>query len=295
MHKYLRAVGFSNLSDREQYDELIKNIALDATDRVYTSYDDKYMIAMYTKDYAPGVGISVVGVFDENNRFFFEYAYPYVRGNNVSSYEDISVERHSDKESYAGVCDEARLGVSLIFYIQNVVPYIRVKNAGLLPIRGTSVTLSALSLEGTIVMPLAKSEDSRAQAIKSGTERMKLVEAARRGDGSALESLTLNDLDTYSAVSRKIVTEDVFTLVDTYFMPYGAECDLYSILGEILLIENLTNNLTGDELVKLTLVCNEIILDICINKQDLYGEPAIGRRFKGIIWLQGNINYPNPS
>ena len=295
MHKYLRAVGFSNLSDREQYDELIKNIALDATDRVYTSYNDKYMIAMYTKDYAPGVGISVVGVFDENNRFFFEYAYPYVRGNNVSSYEDISVERHSDKESYAGVCDEARLGVSLIFYIQNVVPYIRVKNAGLLPIRGTSVTLSALSLEGTIVMPLAKSEDSRAQAKKSGTERMKLVEAARRGDGSALESLTLNDLDTYSAVSRKIVTEDVFTLVDTYFMPYGAECDLYSILGEILLIENLTNNLTGDELVKLTLVCNEIILDICINKQDLYGEPAIGRRFKGIIWRQGNINYPNPS
>ena len=295
MHKYLRAVGFSKLSDREQYDELIKQIALDATDRVYTSYDDKYMIAMYTKDYAPGVGISVVGVFDENNRFFFEYAYPYVRGNNVSSYEDISVERHSDKESYAGVCDEARLGVSLIFYIQNVVPYIRVKNAGLLPIRGTSVTLSALSLEGTIVMPLAKSEDSRAQAIKSGTERMKIVEAARRGDGSALESLTLNDLDTYSAVSRKIVTEDVFTLVDTYFMPYGAECDLYSILGEILLIENLTNSLTGDELVKLTLVCNEIILDICINKQDLYGEPAIGRRFKGIIWLQGNINYPNPS
>ena len=295
MHKYLRAVGFSKLSDREQYDELIKQIALDATDRVYTSYDDKYMIAMYTKDYAPGVGISVVGVFDENNRFFFEYAYPYVRGNNVSSYEDISVERHSDKESYAGVCDEARLGVSLIFYIQNVVPYIRVKNAGLLPIRGTSVTLSALSLEGTIVMPLAKSEDSRAQAIKSGTERMKLVEAARRGDGLALESLTLNDLDTYSAVSRKIVTEDVFTLVDTYFMPYGAECDLYSILGEILLIENLTNSLTGDELVKLTLVCNEIILDICINKQDLYGEPAIGRRFKGIIWLQGNINYPNPS
>ena len=295
MHKYLRAVGFSKLSDREQYDELIKQIDLDATDRVYTSYDDKYMIAMYTKDYAPGVGISVVGVFDENNRFFFEYAYPYVRGNNVSSYEDISVERHSDKESYAGVCDEARLGVSLIFYIQNVVPYIRVKNAGLLPIRGTSVTLSALSLEGTIVMPLAKSEDSRAQAIKSGTERMKLVEAARRGDGSALESLTLNDLDTYSAVSRKIVTEDVFTLVDTYFMPYGAECDLYSILGEILLIENLTNSLTGDELVKLTLVCNEIILDICINKQDLYGEPAIGRRFKGIIWLQGNINYPNPS
>ena len=26
------------------------------------------------------------------------------------------------------------------------------------------------------------------------------------------------------------------------------------------------------------------------HRQDLYGEPQIGRRFKGTIWLQGKIN-----
>ena len=34
-----------------------------------------------------------------------------------------------------------------------------------------------------------------------------------------------------------------------------------------------------------------MIFDVCINSEDLMGEPAVGRRFKGVIWMQGNINY----
>ena len=61
-----------------------------------------------------------------------------------------------------------------------------------------------------------------------------LLSAARNGDQEAMESLTLDDIDTYSKVSRRLITEDVFTIVETYFMPYGVECDEYSILGEII-------------------------------------------------------------
>ena len=42
----------------------------------------------------------------------------------------------------------------------------------------------------------------------------------------------------------------------------------------------------------MTLECNEMTLEVCINKIDLYGEPMVGRRFKGVVWLQGYINYP---
>ena len=42
----------------------------------------------------------------------------------------------------------------------------------------------------------------------------------------------------------------------------------------------------------MTLNCNDMIFDMCINQDDLYGEPAVGRRFKGIIWMQGYINFP---
>ena len=292
MHKYLRAVGFASLKRRSDYELLVQKIALEGRDRAYTSIDDEYMLSVYSEEFAPGIGVSVVGQFNEDNQFYFEYAYPYLKGNMVSSYEDISVDRHAAKESYAGVCDEARLGVTLIFYLQNIIQYIRVMNAGLLPVKGTSVTLSALSIQGMIMMPLAKTDSDRDFVKKAGNDRIKLVEAARRGDEQAMESLTLDDMDTYTAISRKIRKDDIFTLVDTYFMPYGVECDQYSVLGEILNTELVTNTMTGEEIYKLQINCNEIIMDMCINKLDLFGEPEVGRRFKGIIWLQGYINYP---
>ena len=99
-------------------------------------------------------------------------------------------------------------------------------------------------------------------------------------------------MDMYSTLTKRIQKEDVYTIVDTYFMPYGVECDQYSILAEILECEKISNTITNEELYRMKLLCNELTFDLCINEKDLYGEPAVGRRFKGIIWLQGYINYP---
>ena len=123
--------------------------------------------------------------------------------------------------------------------------------------------------------------------------RNQLIDAARKGDEDAIETLTLEDMDTYTSISKKILTEDVFSLVDTYFMPYGVECDQYSIMGEILDISLRTNRITQEEIYVMRLSCNDLQFDVCINKQDLYGEPQAGRRFKGVVWMQGYINYPS--
>ena len=74
-------------------------------------------------------------------------------------------------------------------------------------------------------------------------------------------------------------------------MPYGFGSDMYSVIGDIRDVSETKNSLTGEELVKLVIECNDIGLDICINKKDLLGEPQIGRRFKGIIWLQGQVAF----
>ena len=127
---------------------------------------------------------------------------------------------------------------------------------------------------------------------KSSITRARLLNAARKGDEEAIESLTLDDMDTYTAISKKIQKEDVFSLVDTSFMPYGVECDHYSILAEIIDYSKIKNKITGEKIYLMTLNCNDMIFDMCINQDDLYGEPAVGRRFKGIIWMQGYINFP---
>ena len=41
----------------------------------------------------------------------------------------------------------------------------------------------------------------------------------------------------------------------------------------------------------MTLECNDMYVDICVNAKDLLGVPEIGRRFKGNIWLQGQLNF----
>jgi hypothetical protein len=33
-----------------------------------------------------------------------------------------------------------------------------------------------------------------------------------------------------------------------------------------------------------------MLIDMCINSEDLLGEPAAGRRFRGNIWLQGQLD-----
>ncbi len=292
MHKYMRAIGFSQLTDRREEQKLITDIIMNATHRAYTSNGEETILAEFCEDFAQDMGIAVCGEFDAEDKFTYDYFYPYLRGTGVSSYEDVSVERHADKESYAGICDDIKVGVSLIFYLQNIVPYVKAQHMDMLPVRGTTLTLSGLSISGNIILPIGKDESEKQKIQKASMSRNKLIAAARKGDEEAIESLTLEDMDIYTSISKKILTEDVFTLVDTYFMPYGVECDQYSVLGEILDISQRTNGITREEIYVMRISCNDLEFDVCINKRDLYGEPQVGRRFKGVIWMQGYINYP---
>ena len=273
--------------------KIIVDSIVNADEREYVSNDDDIILAEFCKDFAENIGIAVCGEFDSEDKFSFDYYYPYLRGTGISSEEDVSVERHAGTESFAGVCDDIKVGVSLIFYLQNRIPYIKARDNKKLPVRGTTLTLSALSLQGKVMMPIIKNEKDKKKINKVSKNRNTLIDAARRGDEDAIESLTLEDMDTYTAISKKIQKEDVFTLVDTYFMPYGVECDHYSILGEILDCNKVTNRITNEEIYQMTISCNDLVFDVCINAEDLYGEPQVGRRFKGSIWMQGYINFPD--
>lgn len=292
MHKYLRAIGYSKIESQRQLQEIINDIIHTAKSRAYTKNKKGFVFAEYSKEISENIGIMVRGQFEEDNTFIYSHYFPYIKGSLISSVEDISVERFAEKEAYVGICDDIKVGVYLMFYLQNTVDYRRVKKTNMFPVEGATLTLAALSCKGTIMMPIVKNEIEKNKSDKASKFRNILIEAARKGDEDAIETLTLDDMDTYTTISRKIRKADVFTLVDTSFMPNGVECDQYSVLGEIIDTILVENKVTKEELYRMTVLCNEIKFDICINKEDLYGEPLIGRRFKGIVWMQGKINYP---
>lgn len=290
MHRYLRAVGFSSVQKKEDVDELIRftSECYQTEETAVTAEGEEF--SERRKAFAEQMGLLVRGVYNENDEYQPEYCIPYFTGKTERFYEDMAIERHAEKESYAGVCDDMNLGVSLIFYLQNVTEYLNRKRYGRMENVSASLILSGLSVEGKILMPVYQKMPVVSE-IKSSQERSRMIQAARDGDEEAIENLTLEDMDTYSMISRRIEEEDVFSIVTTHFMPCGVECDHYNVMGEILNVDLRENNKTHEKIYVMTIESNGIILDVCINQQDLMGEPAPGRRFRGIIWLQGVVNF----
>ena len=291
MHQYLQAIGFNNIYNRRDLKKLLKNVETEFTHQTVVSYNPEEDFCEFQKEYGQCIGITLCGEMDENEVFDQAYYFPYFEGSGITTYADIVIERKIEKEQYVGMCEDSKVGISLIFTVQNGVEYMRESQAGFTAGLTTSVTFSGLSLGGTILLPVVKNEKMMKNEQMDSDNRQMLINAARNGDQSAIETLTLDDIDTYSQVSRRLANEDVFSIVDTYFMPYGVECDLYSIMGEILAVRTRQNTMTGVKLYQMKLNVNGLKFDICVPADSVMGEPEIGRRYKGTIWLQGYINF----
>lgn len=291
MHQYLRSIGFGAYKTKKELEAVLKAIIENPDDKLLVEQEQGTVFAQLECRYGEDFGIAVCGEYDEDGNFDMEYYVPFFQGYDITTYETPIVERHAAKESYSGLCDDFRVGISIIFYVSNVVEYKRAL-AGQSIDRGIhGVKLTGMSTRGTILMPLAKTESQRMADIEASIQRGQLISAAKKGDEQAIESLTLEDLDTFSMVGRRINKEDVLTIVESYFMPRGIECDQYSILGEIKDYRLVENTWTKEKVYVIMVNCNELYFDVCINQQDLYGVPEIGRRLKADIWLQGQIAY----
>jgi hypothetical protein len=286
----MRAIGF-NLDNRIQLKKVLRETKRNFTHKTITSYRRNEDFCEYKKECGVRIGVTLSGGLDLEERFDQDFYFPYFTGSGITTYAEVIIERKYEKEQYVGVCEDPNIGISLIFFLQNGIEFMKEQQLGITPAGNTSVTFSGLALSGKILFPVLKNESMIRSEREASNNRKKLIHAARNGDQTAIETLTLDDIDTYSTVSRRLLNEDVFSIVDTYFMPYGVECDLYAILGEILKVRLVENIYTKVKLYHLTLEINELQFDICVPAKELMGEPAVGRRFKGNIWLQGHINF----
>lgn len=291
MHKYLKAIGYGNISTRKKLNTFLKEMEEHYSSHELISVETESDFCEYQKECGAGIGVALCGDMDMEENFFRQYYYPYFIGSGISSYADISVEKRMDREAYVGICEDVKVGISLIFHLQNVLEYMKENQLSGGRMKFGSVTLSGLCNSGTVLFPVLKTKELEKRSREESRNRMMLLSAARNGDQTAMESLTLDDIDIYSKVSKRLVTEDVFSIVDTYFMPYGVECDRYSILGEILELHTIENEETREELYVMKLDVNELQFDVCVPVKEVLGEPAVGRRFKANMWLQGRINF----
>lgn len=294
MHTYLRAIGFSKLEKKAELDVLLKKAVQEYTDKQVVQVQGEKQFVEFTKEIAPDCGLRICGEYDSEGVFSEEYYFPFLTGSMISSSEEVLIERQSDKEAYIGACDDLRLEFSLIFHLINAADYLKVSGKEPEKQKNSSISFSGLSVEGKILLPVVRSADYANERQKKVQKRTAMLMAARNGDEEAMESLTEEDMDIFNTVTKRAQNEDLYSIIDNNFMPYGFGSDIYSIIADINGFEWVENSLSGETICRLNLSCNGISLDVCINEADLMGEPQVGRRFKGVIWLQGLVEFGYP-
>ena len=218
MHSFLRSIGFSEITkDIDIFPFLQITIVSPDMKSSYEKPDGEVFVEL-KKEFGYRIGLAVCGSYLEEQAFHIEYFYPYFRGEYESTNEEIEIERHADKNSYAAICDDVRLGITLIYYLQNISEFFKTAEGKMFSKTGTTV-LSALSTEGKIILPVEQVDTNRRSQMKKFMKRSNLLSAAKEGDEEAIENLTMEDIDLYSMLSRRVSNEDLLTIIDTSMMP----------------------------------------------------------------------------
>lgn len=208
-------------------------------------------------------------------------------------FENITIQKQTDKESYAGVCEDYHLGMTIIFYVINIADYAKSKWLNYSNRQITKVKFSALSVAGTVLLGMHHSKHQIAVESKGRNRRNQLLDAARNGDTDAMEQLTYDEMNTYTSISSRVIKEDVLSIIDTSFMPCGVECDHYMVIGNIYAVEKLQNIYSKEIVYNLLIEANGLMINVGINEADLQENQrsADGSAVKSGYKCRDNIIY----
>ena len=289
MHSYLRAIGFSKYKTRKQLESIYSSTLRNPNRKMITTISIDTSLIQFEKDFGNSFGLTLIGEYGIDGELSIEHYYPYIKASSYMEYDRIFIEKQTDKESYAGVCEDLKLGVSLIFYLQNISDYAKSQWFNYSNKNLSKVRFSALSTDGVILLGIQKSKFQRIGDVLDRRFRDDLMSSYKKGDKDALDYLAQNEMVVYESVSERMKKEDLLSIIETSIMPYGFECDHYMVIGNIINVQEEKNTITDETIYNLLIETYDILINVGINSMDLQGEPKEGRRFRGEIWLQGHV------
>ena len=174
----------------------------------------------------------------------------------------------------------------MLFRSQNVVEYIEGEKAKKSCKR---VNVVALAEEGTIVLPIEKDEEEETYEKEERDKLKAILQKMKDGDEEAKQQLEAEERELDDQLKQRLREEDFLTIMSGYFIPTTLEDATYAMLGDITKIRKVKNCFTDEKMYVFTLSVNEMPLDVLIQEKTLVGMRAIGMRFMGTGWLQGQV------
>ncbi len=319
MHKFLRAIGLASIDSGRSIDEIIEYATHDAVRGESVVYntrssevfeDGMYYRAQIYHPMCKGAGIAIRGFYSPyTDRFITSYYFPYVDGVGNGEAATVYAEPDVGHDGYFGQATGHDALEDAIFYIKNSIDY-EIHSSGETSAQDCRIKLSALSVGGKIILgTFADKKSSHTSHTPENLVNLHNIdkipsfmelnpdELLDTDDdivpysGEKSEPDFAKDIGMIARLFDRISKEDVFSIVDSSFYPDGLESNVYYVVGNILSLDSRVNTLTGEEIYVMNLECNDICFNLMINKEDLYGEPEVGRRFLGSIWLLGELIY----
>ena len=93
-----------------------RKVLAEPTRKTVTSVSADTKIIQLDRDFGDGFGLSLVGEIAADGSLSIEHYFPYVTSDQLTNQERIYIEKHGDKEAFAGISDSYELGMTLIFF-----------------------------------------------------------------------------------------------------------------------------------------------------------------------------------
>lgn len=289
MEQYLSAVGFKEMVQKEEIDNIIQDVLNAPTEKYISNFGEDKIKVEYCKRFGNELGIIIRGELDANEEVKINSIIPYKKGNNLMEIREVDVMDYEDKDDFYVSFEDRKTGTPITFCLQNVIDYLDIDKEEDAYI--DYVSLVAMSVEGTVILPINKEDIDIMVEEEEEKWRASLLELAREGDEEAIQLLEIDADQNEEIFQMRFQNEDLLSILEGYFIPYGLEDEQYSLMGTIEAYSLEINSYTQEEVYILDLLCLNFRLEVCINKKDLIGVPSKGMRFKGICKVYGQVEF----
>lgn len=293
MNSSIKAIGFSDVENKESWNELVTDVLTEPSRTFMRKYEDNKVIVEYHKEYGEQTYVLVRVALGEHlgkqPKIYIEECEPYVEAKYLLDVIDLEIEDTEDDLVFYVVCEEAATGIQMVFWLQNVIEYLDCMEEDEVDYEGVSVV--GIATEGTIVLPIEKDEDDNEYENTEREYLRAMLQRAKEGDQEAIDILESEERELDQQLKERLRKEDFLTVMDGYFLPATNEEATYAVLGVIDELDTRKNHKTKEEMYWMRININGMQIEVMINKNDLVGLPYVGMRFMGTCWMQGTVEF----
>jgi len=295
MDVFMRAVGFTRDNFFKNINRITKELEDKPDKKVVFDCGDLGLFVECYKMYGNGIGVLARGTVDNYDNLNIDSCEAFALCSRDFAVNKYIVEFAENQPLI--VFEDIGTGNELVFALQNRIDYLRDEQKFIN--HGRSVTYSrelgivkrlvnyaAFSVYGSIILPVYK-ENDEADGEAGNYEDI----SVRMQGVCSCGDLEQTDLDAAldADIAERLMDEDVLSVVEGFFLPMEESETDYSVLGEIEVVEEVENSLTGEKIISLSLNITGTKMQLFINSLDLMGHPQVGMRFLGTCRLRGGV------